>query len=147
MSDDASSKLSKILARDNEVRAAEASKKEAQEEAGKAAAIVWKRRIQEELIPAMAPIAKSLEGAGWVCRVEQPEYGLKITIYRGDMLAYGARERPFISFNIVKGWNTVGVIEATPSGSGSSSEGFTVDISAETFTEKVVEFVGKLARK
>src|SRR4051812_1623500 len=78
MADKIVDELAGILARDNQVRAAEAAKKQSQEEKGKAAAALWKTRIEQELIPGIEPLADTLRNAGWVCNAETTPGGFKV---------------------------------------------------------------------
>ena len=67
MSNDIERELAEILARDNELRDAEASEKRKQEAAVAAAVIEWEIRVEKVLLPAIEPLAAMLRGAGWTC--------------------------------------------------------------------------------
>jgi hypothetical protein len=116
VSNDIERELAKILARDNELRDAEASEKRKQEAAVAAAVIEWESRVEKVLLPAIEPLAAMLKGAGWTCDIERTPQGFKVAAFRGDMVVYGSRERPSLSFELQKGKDLVTLHEATPSG-------------------------------
>jgi hypothetical protein len=97
VSNDIESELAKILARDNELRDAEASEKRKQEAAIAAAVIEWESRVEKVLLPAIEPLAAMLKDAGWTCDIERTPQGFKVAAFRGDMVIYGSRERPSLS--------------------------------------------------
>src|SRR5712672_1148845 len=99
--------MAKILARDNELRDAEVSEKRKQEAAVAAAVIEWESRVEEVLLPAIEPLAAMLKGAGWTCDIERTPNGFKVAAFRGDMVVYGSRERPSLSFELQKGKDLV----------------------------------------
>jgi hypothetical protein len=94
VSNDIERELAKILARDNELREAEASEKRKQEAAVAAAVIEWESRVEKVLLPAIEPLVAMLKGAGWTCDIERTPQGFKVAAFRGDMVVYGSRERP-----------------------------------------------------
>ena len=98
MSNDIERELAKILARDNELRGAEASEKRKQEATIAAAVIEWESRVEKVLLPAIEPLVAMLKGAGWTCDIERTPQGFKVAAFRGDMVVYGSRERPSLSF-------------------------------------------------
>ena len=85
MSNDIERELAKILARDNELRDAEASEKRKQEAAIAAAVIEWESRVEKVLLPAIEPLAAMLKGAGWTCDIERTPHGFKVAAFRGDI--------------------------------------------------------------
>ena len=147
MSNDIESDLAKILARDNEMRDAEASEKRKQEAAVAAAVIEWESRVEKVLLPAIEPLAAMLKDAGWACDIERTPQGFKVTAFRGDMVVYGSRERPSLSFELQKGKDLVAVHEATPSGIRLESKSLEVSVEPDVVKNRIVEFVSKMALK
>src|SRR5258707_414316 len=95
--------LAKILARDNELRDAEASEKRKQEAAVAAAVIEWESRVEKVLLPAIEPLAAMLKGAGWTCDIERTPQGFKVGAFAGDMVGHGSRDGPSLSLQLQKG--------------------------------------------
>ena len=147
MSNDIERELAKILARDNELRDAEASEKRKQEAAVAAAVIEWESRVEKVLLPAIEPLAAMLKGAGWTCDIERTPHGFKVAAFRGDMVVYGSRERPSLSFELQKGKDLVALHEATPSGARLDSKILGVSVEPDVVKNRIVEFVSKLALK
>jgi hypothetical protein len=147
MSSDIESELAKILARDNELREAEASEKRKQEAAVAAAVIEWESRVEKVLLPAIEPLAAMLKAAGWTCDVERTPQGFKVAAFRGDMVVYGSREHPSLSFELQKGKDLLVVHEATPSGVRFDSRNLLVNVERDVVNKRIVEFVSKLALK
>src|SRR5258705_13944951 len=147
MGSDIESELAKILARDNELREAEASEKRKQEAAVAAAVIEWESRVEKVLLPAIEPLAAMLKAAGWTCDVERTPQGFKVAAFRGDMVVYGSRERPSLSFELQKGKDLVALHEATPSGVRFDSKNLLVNVERDVVNKRIVEFVSKLALK
>ena len=145
MSNDIERELAKILARDNELRDAEASEKRKQEAAVAAAVIEWESRVEKVLLPAIEPLAAMLKGAGWTCDIERTPQGFKVAAFRGDMVVYGSRERPSLSFELKK--DLVLVHEGTPSGVRLDSKILGVSVEPDAVKNRIVEFVSKLALK
>jgi hypothetical protein len=48
------------------------------------------------------PLVAMLKGAGWTCDIERTPQGFKVAAFRGDMVVYGSRERPSLSFELQK---------------------------------------------
>jgi hypothetical protein len=65
--------------------------------------IEWESRVEKVLLPAIEPLAAMLKGAGWTCDIERTPQGFKVAAFRGDMVVYGSRERPSLSFELQKG--------------------------------------------
>jgi len=147
VSNDIERELAKILARDNELRDAEASEKGKQEAAAAAAVIEWESRVEKVLLPAIEPLAATLKGAGWDCDIERTSQGFKVAAFRGNMVVYGSRERPNLSFELQKGKDFVGLHEATPSGVRFDSKSLGVSVEPDVVKTRIVEFVSKLALK
>jgi hypothetical protein len=147
VSNDIESELAKILARDNELRDAEASEKRKQEAAVAAAVIEWESRVEKVLLPAIEPLAAMLKDAGWACDIERTPQGFKVTAFRGDMVVYGSRQRPSLSFELQKGEDLVVVHEARPSGVGFDSKSLRVNVERDVVNKRILEFVSKLALK
>jgi hypothetical protein len=147
VSSDIESELAKILARDNELRDAEASEKGKQEAAAAAAVIEWESRVEKVLLPAIEPLAATLKGAGWACDIERTPQGFKVAAFRGNMVVYGSRERPSLSFELKKGKDLVAVHEATPSGVRFDSKSLGVSVEPDVVKKRIVELVSKLALK
>jgi hypothetical protein len=144
---DIESELAKILARDNELRDAEVSEKRKQEAAIAAAVIEWESRVEKVLLPAIEPLAAMLKAAGWTCDIERTPQGFKVAAFRGDMVVYGSRERPSLSFELQKGKDLVALHEATPSGVRLDSKVLGVSVEPDVVKNRIVEFVSKLALK
>jgi len=147
VSNDIERELAEILARDNELRDAEASEKRKQEAAVAAAVIEWESRVEKVLLPAIEPLAAMLKGAGWTCDIERTPQGFKVAAFRGDMVVYGSRERPSLSFELQKGKDLVALHEATPSGVRFDSKNLLVNVERDVVNKRIVEFVSKLALK
>ena len=81
MSNDIERQLAKILARDNELRDAEASEKRKQEAAVAAAVVEWESRVEKVLLPAIEPLAAMLKGAGWTCDIERTPQGIQSSCF------------------------------------------------------------------
>ena len=145
MSNDIERELAKILARDNELRDAEASEKRKQEAAVAAAVIEWESRVEKVLLPAIEPLAAMLKGAGWTCDIERTPHGFKVAAFRGDMVVYGSRERPSLSFELKK--DLVLVHEGTPSGVRFDSNSLGVSVEPDVVKKRILVFVSKLALK
>ena len=62
MSNDIERELAKILARDNELRDAEASEKRKQEAAVAAAVIEWESRVEKVLLPRNRTVGRDAKG-------------------------------------------------------------------------------------
>jgi hypothetical protein len=56
--------------------------------------------LEKVLLPAIEPLAAMLKGAGWTCDIERTPQGFKVAAFRGDMVVYGSRERPSLSFEV-----------------------------------------------
>jgi hypothetical protein len=147
VSNDIERELAKILARDNELRDAEASEKGKQEAAAAAAVIEWESRVEKVLLPAIEPLVATLKGAGWDCDIERTSQGFKVAAFRGNMVVYGSRERPSLSFELQKGKDFVALHEATPSGVRFDSKSLGVSVGPDVVKTRIVEFVSKLALK
>ena len=145
MSNDIERELAKLLARDNELRDAEASEKRQQEAAVAAAVIEWESRVEKVLLPAIEPLAAMLKAAGWTCDIERTPQGFKVAAFRGNMVVYGSRERPSLSFELKK--DLVLVHEGTPSGVRFDSNSLGVSVEPDVVKNRIVEFVSKLALK
>ena len=117
-------------------------------EAAVAAAVIeWESRVEKVLLPAIEPLAAMLEAAGWTCDVERTSQGFKVAAFRGDMVVYGSRERPSLSFELQKGKDLVALHEATPSGVRFDSKNLLVNVERDVVNKRIVEFVSKLALK
>jgi hypothetical protein len=74
-------------------------------------------------------------------------YGFKVAAFRGDMVVYGSRERPSLSFELQKGKDLVALQEATPSGVRLDPKILGVSVEPDVVQNRIVEFVSKLALK
>jgi hypothetical protein len=99
------------------------------------------------LLPAIEPLAAMLKDAGWTCDIERTPHGFKVAAFRGDMVVYGSRERPSLSFELQKGKDLVALHEATPSGVRLDSKILGVSVEPDVVKNRIVEFVSKLALK
>ena len=88
-----------------------------------------------------------LKGAGWTCDIERTPQGFKVAAFRGDMVVYGSRERPSLSFELQKGKDLVALQEATPSGVRLDAKILGVSVEPDVVKNRIVEFVSKLALK
>jgi len=145
MNEEMKAELAKILARDNEVRSAETNKKQAHEEAMKAAEEIWADRVPNVLIPALTPIVTMIKDAAWVCSVDKLQRGMKVTIYRGDLKTFQGGSRPFISFEMQKNWTGVSVHEAGPRSIGDDSNSLSVNVEPDILNRRVLDFFKTLA--
>ena len=109
--------------------------------------IEWESRVEKVLLPAIEPLAAMLKGAGWTCDIERTPHGFKVAAFRGDMVVYGSRERPSLSFELQKGKDLVTLHEATPSGVRLDSKILGVSVEPDVVKNRIVEFVSKLALK
>ena len=109
--------------------------------------IEWESRVEKVLLPAIEPLAAMLKGAGWTCDIERTPHGFKVAAFRGDMVVYGSRERPSLSFELQKGKDLVALHEATPSGVRLDSKILGVSVEPDVVKNRIVEFVSKLALK
>ncbi len=66
---------------------------------------------------------------------------------RTDMVVYGSRERPSLSFELQKGKDLVALHEATPSGVRLDAKILGVSVEPDVVKNRIVEFVSKLALK
>jgi len=123
------------------------AKKEIKRPRFAAAVIEWESRVEKVLLPAIEPLAAMLKGAGWTCDIERTPQGFKVAAFRGDMVVYGSRERPSLSFELQKGKDLVTLHEATPSGVRLDAKLLGVSVEPDVVKNRIVEFVSKLALK
>lgn len=148
MSDENMRKLEEILARDNQLRDAQNKKRDDQAALMKQTEAAWVDHRDRKLLPAFGETAEVLKKAGWITNAEKTPRGFKLVIYRGEMLTYQSRERPYLLFELQKTHNIISLTIATPSSVGSASDGYTVeDLTPEKLNSRVVDFVEALAMR